>query len=140
MSSVGLIVESSSDSPLGEEAESLLRAACVELDRRLRSGQPCRAEEILQSWPDLAEHVESALELIYAEYLTREELGETLQAEEFLQRFPQWRERLERLLKLHTVFETRVDAEATDTKPGGTTFGNYVILAQLSGYKSKSIN
>lgn len=131
MSFVGLIDELSSDTPLAEEAEAVLCTACAELDRRLRSGDPCRAEEIFQTWPELAKHTESALEVIYTEFLAREESGETLSVAEYLARFPQWRKRLEQLLKLHTVFETRDNADATDAKPGKKTIGNYVILDKL---------
>jgi hypothetical protein len=55
--------------------EQQLRQACAELERRLRAGQPCCAEELLAAFPALAAHTESALELIYTEFVLRQEMG-----------------------------------------------------------------
>ena len=67
-------------------AESLLRDACDELERRLRAGEAARAEEFLNRHPQLRRDPEEALDLIYVEYSTRCEMGESPQHEEFIDR------------------------------------------------------
>jgi serine/threonine-protein kinase len=81
----------SAESALLTDAEEQLRLARAELDRRLRAGEPCRAEEFLANSPALASDPQRAVELIYAEFVIRAELGEHPSAEEWYARFPGWR-------------------------------------------------
>src|SRR5437588_5268638 len=85
------------------KSERLLRQACVELDRRLRTGQACHAEDLLASFPELAVNPDTAVELIYAEFVIRTELGQQPERGEWYARFPQWQERLERLFRVHEM-------------------------------------
>jgi hypothetical protein len=78
--------------------ESQLRQACAELERRLRAGQECRAEDLFTAYPALAVEVDSALDLIWTEIDTRQQLGQSQSREVILRRFPQWREQLKGLL------------------------------------------
>jgi hypothetical protein len=81
-----------------EDPRSVLRHACAELERRLRAGEDCRAEQFLDAYPVLAADPDSALELVRAEWLVRKALGQAGSLEEWLSRFPQWREPLQRWL------------------------------------------
>src|SRR5262245_49149411 len=82
-------------------SEEELRAACAELDRRLRAGEPARAEEYLTRLPGLS--AESALELIYTEYVALEDLGRPAAAGSWAERFPEYGSRLGRLLAVHAA-------------------------------------
>lgn len=81
--------------------ERLLRQACVELDRRRRSGEDVKVESFFQQFPALAQDAEAAIELIYTELVLREELGETVRSEDYYRRFPQWADRLRKLMAVH---------------------------------------
>ena len=106
------------DNLMDQSVEQQLRRACAELDRRLRTGESCRAEEYLASYPQLATDAESALELIYTEFVTREQLGEPSPAAEFFARFPQWRESLGRLIEVHElVGDTQPSLAAATNTP-----------------------
>jgi WD40 repeat protein/serine/threonine protein kinase len=98
--------------------ERLLRQACAELDRRLRAGEACRAEDFFRECPALAADADTALELVYAEYVTRTELGDCPDPAEWYGRFPQWRERLGRLFHVH---ELVLDGGSVDS--GSTRYG-----------------
>src|SRR5262245_5639830 len=89
--------------PLSRSAarDLLLREACVELDRRLQSGQTRAAEAVLAAYPTLAADSDTALQLIYQELVNREQLGEQPAYEEFYERFPQWREELRKSFDIH---------------------------------------
>ena len=83
--------------------EQQLRQACVELDRRLRAGDPCAAENLLAEYPDVFGDADNAIELIYTEFVTREELGRAPTPAEFYERFPQWRQELAAVLEVHAA-------------------------------------
>jgi eukaryotic-like serine/threonine-protein kinase len=110
-----------SDPMLHDLRETQLRQACAELDRRLRGGDGCRAEDLLAKHASFAADVDWALELIYTEFLAREELGRRPAAAELYGRFPQWRERLERLLRVHDAFDRQASGNpsAADTAIAG---------------------
>ncbi|HJT79044.1 MAG TPA: serine/threonine-protein kinase, partial [Gemmataceae bacterium] len=93
------------------DLERRLRDACAELDRRLRAGDPCRAEHFFAQSPLLACHEDHAVELIYTEFVAREELGHRPTAEEFSARFPYWAERLRRQFQLHELLRDGMNAE-----------------------------
>src|SRR5262245_9163630 len=77
-----------------------LRQACSKLERRLRAGEGCTAEELLAACPALAADTDSALELIYTEFVLRQELGEGPSPAAFLARFPQWHDDLQKLFQV----------------------------------------
>lgn len=97
--------------------EQQLRVACADLDRRLRAGESCQAEEYLERSPVLAHHPDLAIELIYTEFSVREELGENPTAAQWYARFPQWRDRLQKLFSVHEQFQDV--ARATTLQPRG---------------------
>jgi WD40 repeat protein/tRNA A-37 threonylcarbamoyl transferase component Bud32 len=68
----------------------LVELAHVDLERRLRAGEPARAEEYLRRYPELAGDSEVILNLIVWEYQLRWHQQPDLTAEEFWQRFPQY--------------------------------------------------
>jgi eukaryotic-like serine/threonine-protein kinase len=81
-----------------------LRQARSELERCLRAGEECRAEQILARYPALAADADSALEIIYStEFTLRELRGEEPTPEEYYARFPQHRQGLEELFRLHKL-------------------------------------
>jgi WD40 repeat protein len=91
--------------------EEQLRAACAELERRLRAGDTCRAEEFFTAQPELAAAVETALDLLYAEYITRLELGQQAVTENICARFPQWKEALRQQFALHEWLRDSASAD-----------------------------
>ena len=80
---------------------ALLRQACDELERRLRGGQPCAAEDLFAAFPELASDTEAAVELIYTEFVAREQLGQRPDPADWFGRFPRWRDDLEQLFQVH---------------------------------------
>src|SRR4051794_39326033 len=103
-----------------EDVGSLLRRLCAELERRLRAGEDCRAEQFLEAYPALASDPDSALKLIRTEWLARKALGQGGSSEKWLARFPQWRESLQRWLD-------------QDAVPLSTTDGGVRTIAQCGG-------
>jgi hypothetical protein len=91
-----MLSETRADGP----AEQLLHA-CLELRRRLDSGEDCRAEELLAAFPALAGSAEHAVDLVWTEFLVRRQRGETVSPETWLARFPQWRDHLKRQFRSH---------------------------------------
>jgi tetratricopeptide (TPR) repeat protein len=81
--------------------ERLLRQACAELEQRLRTGTPGRAEDFLAAHPALASDANAVLELIYTEFVLRNELGERTDPVDWFARFPQWRADLQELFQIH---------------------------------------
>src|SRR5437868_3984214 len=72
-------------------ARGLLGEVCRLLRRRVVAGLPCRAEELLASYPELAADPADAVEVIAAEWAARAECGEALVESEWLERFPRYR-------------------------------------------------
>jgi serine/threonine protein kinase len=103
-----------------EDLQRLRQRVCAELERRLRAGEDCRAEQFLEAYPALASNPDSALELIRTEWLARKALGQDSSSEELLARFPQWRDSLQRWLD-------------HDAVPLGTTDGGERTVAQRGG-------
>jgi eukaryotic-like serine/threonine-protein kinase len=96
---------------LPHDLESQLRDACAELDRRLRQGADCRAEQWLEQNANLASHPEAAVELIYTEFVTREILGQQPSTADFLRRFPHFRDALQEQFQVHALINTVEDAD-----------------------------
>jgi serine/threonine-protein kinase len=96
-----------------ESPEELLQRVCGELEQRLRSGEPCRAETFFFANPTLASDPNLALDLIVKEYVVRQELGQGPDPEEWVRRFPQWEERLRRQFAVLSLFAGSVRESST---------------------------
>src|SRR5262245_4730469 len=97
-----------------------LQQACAELERRVRAGKSCLAEDLLAIHPNLAASADLALELIYTEFVVRERLGQRPEPADWYARFPQWRSDLEQLFQVHGAFaaESRGEMNSGDvTRP-----------------------
>jgi WD40 repeat protein len=134
-----------------DQLEQLLRSACSDLGRRIRSGEGCSAEEYLTRNPELAAKPDLAIELIYTEYVVRAELNQDVSYDDWLTRFPQWRADLEQLIEVHrqvcgdardgsTVVPERQQTPvppggtplvAADRVPAGRRVGNYELLEEI---------
>jgi tRNA A-37 threonylcarbamoyl transferase component Bud32 len=113
-------------------AEVQLREACAELDRRLRGGEPARAEQFFAARPLLAASAESAVELIYVEFATREELGQRPCAEEYYLRFPWYQAALHRQLAIHDWLRDGGDEpSAPAAEPPGPPIGSWLGRCEL---------
>jgi hypothetical protein len=132
------------DKHVPEAAEQQLRRACTELERRLRAGERCAAEDWLNASPMLACHRECALELVYAEFVLREQLGQQPAPQEWYARFPQWQNDLRQLFEVHQLARDsgmaeasplsrpcRIAKEQAPTVAVGMQLGPYEILAAL---------
>jgi hypothetical protein len=129
--------------------EKELRQACAELERRLRAGEDCHAENLLAACPILAADAESAVELLYAEFVLWRELGRRPDPEDWQRRFPQWHDRLARLFQVDQAlqrelpstsalsqvqptasFQPGMDADRCPVAPGRHV-GGYEVLAEV---------
>jgi serine/threonine protein kinase len=90
-----------SQSRTADGSAPLLQKAIAELEQRLRTGEACRAEDLLAALPDLLSDIDAALELVYTEFVLRMELEQKPTPAEYYQRFPAWEERLRRLFEVH---------------------------------------
>jgi serine/threonine protein kinase len=127
-----------------EAPEQQLRAACAELDRRLRAGERLRAERFLSVYPLLAAHDDLAVELIYTEFAAREELKQKPTPEEFYARFPEWKDRLRRQFQVHQLVRDSLggDEAALDLPLSGVPLppepgpharlGQYELLEEIA--------
>jgi predicted Ser/Thr protein kinase len=107
-----------SRSPTHQETpDARLRQACAELERRLRAGEPCRAEDLLSAYPDLASSADLACHLIFTEFTIREQLGEQPRPEEWYARFPEYRELLRRQLDSPGTLSEQPEQPATIAEP-----------------------
>jgi tRNA A-37 threonylcarbamoyl transferase component Bud32 len=125
----------------GDDQEGLLEQACAELERRLRAGQECHAEDILSIYPSLNGDPQYLLELVLAELDIRRDLGQLLKPEEWYSRYPHWQERL----WLWFQVESQATGPGGDTLPlappaptdeipvftPGTIFGRFRLLEEL---------
>jgi len=123
-----------SDSPQ-TTIERALRTACAELDRRVRAGEPIRAEEILEAHLLLTQDEQNAVEVIYTEFVAREESGQQPEPEAYLRRFPRWRQALEDQFRVHaalraTGFGASPDAIASTETPDAV--GEYALLERVA--------
>jgi hypothetical protein len=126
-----------------DNTEQQFRRARTEMERRLRSGEPCRSEQLLAEYPALAADTARAIDLVYAEFDLRQQLGQRPDPAEWYNRFPQWREQLRGQLAAHGLLtgsreglstvaeETRASAPETPPLRNGTElrFGRYEVLA-----------
>jgi WD40 repeat protein/serine/threonine protein kinase len=127
------------ESAFEEDVQRQLRAACAALERSLRAGEACKAEDWFRMYPALATHKEAALELVYAEFVCREQLNQQPTPEEWYSRFPEWRVDLEQLFQVHQLAKgtSRLTTEAVPsvadliTDRPGTVIGPYKLLEQI---------
>jgi serine/threonine protein kinase len=118
-------------------SEHELRQACADIDRRLRAGESCRAEDYFSRAPLLASQEDWAVELIYTEFVTREELGHRPTPEEYLARFPCWAGRLRRQFQVHDLLRDSLAAEAVPPAPPpaplcGSRLGGHELLEEVA--------
>jgi WD40 repeat protein len=95
------------------DTEQQLREVCAGLERRLRAGEICCAEDLLAAHPHLFVDTDAALELVYTEFALRSELDQKPAPAEWYARFPQWRDRLERLFAVHEQVCAGADGETS---------------------------
>src|SRR5262249_6670160 len=100
------------DNANGAVQEELLRERCVELARKLRAGDNCKAEDFLPNTPLAPSDEDASLELIYTEFVVREELGQQPKPADWLARFPHLRDRLERLFPIGALLNEEALMEA----------------------------
>src|SRR5262249_27888892 len=74
---------------------------CADLERRLRAGEPCGAEDLFTTYPVLTAQPDAALELIYTEFVVRTQLGQQPDPAVWYARFPQWQADLRQLFQIH---------------------------------------
>lgn len=106
--------------------DNTVRRLCEDLDRRLRAGENCRAEEYLTREPSL--DPEDAVELVYTEFVSREERGELADPATFLARFPDLRGPLEEQFLVHAVMHGEAAKRAPQT---GQRVGPYHLEREL---------
>jgi hypothetical protein len=116
-------------------AESLtqqqLAQAVAELNRQLRAGAPCCAEDLLAANPAVAASTDDALELIYTEFVVREQLGQHPEKADWLARFPQWRDDLAELFDVHTAMAVSTTRPPADRSGPGTVIAPYKLLEEI---------
>jgi hypothetical protein len=84
--------------PAGPLRPAVLRElAAVELELRLKSGEPARAEEYIERFRELAVEPDRCAELIYVEYDLRKRHEPNLTLAAVAERFPHLRDELQRL-------------------------------------------
>ena len=66
----------------------------LDLEYRLRAGEPKRVEQFLSQHQSLSDRAETIVELIALEYRVRQDRAERVVLAEFLERFPELRDRL----------------------------------------------
>jgi serine/threonine-protein kinase len=134
-------------SALDPDLGKRLQQACTDLERRLRAGEDCTAEDLFRSYLDVAAHRDAALELLYTEFVLRQELGQRPSTTAWLARFPQWREDLEQLFQVHDLVGAGANttvvysgstpsAGSAETRggPQGSPrhLGNYELLREIA--------
>src|SRR5207244_4329761 len=70
--------------------EALVELAHIDLERRLKGGEPVRVEGYLARFPELAALPERAPGLALTEARVRRRRGEAIEPEEYARRFPDW--------------------------------------------------
>ena len=99
----------------------------VDLEYRLRAGEPARVEEYLARYPELTDDRAVMLELIAAEHEFRRRREPGLALGEFLQRFPQYRAELPGQIAQATIDGRDVPLRPTDQRAEA--------LPEVAGYE-----
>src|SRR3954447_3705622 len=82
-------LESYLPTTLTDDTRLLVELVHIDLDFRLRNGEPARVEHYLERYPLLKNDRDALLDLIVAEYNLRRHWRADVAAEEYPQRFPQ---------------------------------------------------
>jgi serine/threonine-protein kinase len=101
----------------GSRGAVLVHLVHVELERRLKAGEPARVEDYLARFPELKDDPATAASLIAAEYRVRRRSESGLTADDYYRRFPQYAE----LLRQHWAAASGADpvrSETVLTSPG----------------------
>ncbi len=91
----------------------LVELVHIDLERRLKRGEPARVESYLQAFPDLAGDAQTFLSLLQAEHELRRRWEKDFTPVEYLQRFPEHREALWNLFQLDGETVSQAACEAT---------------------------
>jgi serine/threonine protein kinase len=104
----------------------------VDLERRLKAGEPARVEEYLARYPELGE-AGVVLALLAAEHEQRRRREPGLRAEEYDRRFPEYRERLHPYLHADADGETLPGPvpSGADEAPALPAIPGYEVLGEL---------
>lgn len=81
-----------------ERTTLLVELVHVELELRLKAGQPVRVEEYLTRYPELGRRAETVVSLLRTEYEQRRRHEPGLSLEEYLRRFPKHKDALSQCL------------------------------------------
>jgi predicted ATPase len=117
----------------GPERRALLAELIhVELEFRLKAGEPARVETYLQSYPELANDRPAALDLLAAEYALRGRHPGAVRLEEYRGRFPDlWEDLCERVTTLPDDSPAPAKADAASDPVGWPAVPGYEIVAEL---------
>ncbi len=111
----------------GLRGRLLIELVHIELELRLKAGEPARVEEYLSRYPELADNRVTALELIAAEGELRGRCEPTLGLDDYLQRFPQFRADLREQFA-RTVIDGR-------DRPRGPVDQRTEALPEITGFE-----
>jgi serine/threonine protein kinase len=111
----------------------LIEIVCVDLERRLKSGEAARVERYFQQYPELSQNPEEALSLVAWELKLRRDLEPDLRLDEYLQRFPHFGSEL--LSGLDALGATRADRPLPET-PAETKRTGEALENALSSTRS----
>ncbi len=79
----------------GDERQVILQQLVhIDLDNRLRAGDPARVEDYLKRYPELERDESTVLALIWTEYEARQGADRTISDGEYAKRFPRYRSQL----------------------------------------------
>jgi tetratricopeptide (TPR) repeat protein len=114
-------------------AEETVRSAVVielahaELEYRLRAGEPARAEDYLQKYPELRDDQAAAVDLIATEYHLRTQQRAGLPIQEFLERFPEFAAKLRARLEPNGAPATTPPASL----PADALLGDFRMVREI---------
>jgi serine/threonine protein kinase len=109
--------------------DSLAERLAEDMRRRWDRGERPRAEDYLDSHPELWEHPEAAAELIYEEICLRQDAGEPAATGEVLRRFPQWAAQLRVMLDCHLALTTGRGPSMFPSP--GDALGEFLLVAEI---------
>src|SRR5262249_46299744 len=95
----------------------LIELVHIDLELRLKAGEPARVEEYLARYPELAGDTAAALDLIAAEHELRRRREAGLSPNDSLQRFPRYRAELTKQIARPTVAGSGADRDPLPRPP-----------------------
>ena len=109
----------------GEERHALLlELVHVELEYRLKAGEPARVEEYLERYPSLKQNHDAVVELICNEYVLRCRREPVVAVDEYFGRFPELRKKLEKGLAKGLPAQSPDDFSKKDPRQQGHEHSN----------------